>query len=164
MDYGQIILMDTPETTPAPAQPPVSAPATNQVHGEWQKASILKRFVAVLLDSLVLLPVNLVFGWVASSTDGLAPVQYLGSFVAIAYSVYFLSTSGATLGKKWMKIRVVKTNGQNLTVGDALLREVVGKFVSGLVLGLGYLWAIWDKNKQTWHDKIAGTYVVTQNT
>src|SRR5687767_3168523 len=120
------------------------------VSGEWQKASVLKRFVAVILDAIVLLPVNLVFGWVAASSE-LGMVQYLGSVASIIYSVYFLSTTGATLGKKWMGIRVVKTNGQNLTIGDALLREVVGKFVSGLVFGLGYLWAIWDKNKQGWH-------------
>jgi uncharacterized RDD family membrane protein YckC len=31
---------------------------------------------------------------------------------------------------------------------------------SGLVLLLGYLWAIWDANKQTWHDKAAGSFVV----
>lgn len=41
-----------------------------------------------------------------------------------------------------------------------LLREVIGKWVSGLVFGLGYFWAIWDKDGQTWHDKIAGTVVV----
>lgn len=41
-----------------------------------------------------------------------------------------------------------------------ILREVIGKFVSGLVLGIGFFWAIWDKDNQTWHDKIAGTVVV----
>ena len=40
------------------------------------------------------------------------------------------------------------------------MREVVGKFISGLVLNLGYLWVIWDGQKQGWHDKIADTYVV----
>jgi uncharacterized RDD family membrane protein YckC len=32
--------------------------------------------------------------------------------------------------------------------------------VSGAVIFIGYLWAFWDKNKQTWHDKVANTYVV----
>ncbi len=42
------------------------------------------------------------------------------------------------------------------------LREVISKFVSVLAFGLGYpwLWAVWDKNNQMWHDKIAGTVVV----
>jgi uncharacterized RDD family membrane protein YckC len=34
------------------------------------------------------------------------------------------------------------------------------KLVSGVALGLGYLWMLWDPNKQTWHDKVAKTYVV----
>lgn len=41
-----------------------------------------------------------------------------------------------------------------------ILRETIGKFLSGLVLGLGYFWAIWDKDSQAWHDKIAGTVVI----
>lgn len=41
-----------------------------------------------------------------------------------------------------------------------LLREWIAKYVSALVLYLGYLWAIFDKDRQSWHDKIAGTVVV----
>ena len=29
-----------------------------------------------------------------------------------------------------------------------------------LIGGLGFLWMVWDKNKQTWHDKAAGSYVI----
>ena len=41
-----------------------------------------------------------------------------------------------------------------------LLREIVGKTVSFLFFGLGFYWAIWDKDRQAWHDKIAGTLVL----
>lgn len=41
-----------------------------------------------------------------------------------------------------------------------ILRELIGKSVSSLFLGLGYFWAIWDKDGQAWHDKISGTVVV----
>jgi uncharacterized RDD family membrane protein YckC len=44
--------------------------------------------------------------------------------------------------------------------GKMFLREVVGRFLSGLFLGLGYLWALFDKNGQGFHDKLAGTVVV----
>ena len=44
--------------------------------------------------------------------------------------------------------------------GKMFLREIIGKFVSGLFLGLGYFWAIFDKNNQAWHDKLAGTVVI----
>ena len=42
----------------------------------------------------------------------------------------------------------------------AFVREVVGKFLSGLVLCLGYLWMLWDAERQCWHDKLVGTRVV----
>lgn len=140
---------------------PISSPTT-AVSGEWYKASVWKRFVAVLIDGLILLPVNLIFGVIAYQNKEMANIQYLGTLITWAYSVYFISKDGATLGKKAMKIRVVKTDGSGLTLWEAVLREVIGKFISSLLLGIGYLWAIWDKNKQGLHDKIAGTYVVTK--
>jgi len=44
--------------------------------------------------------------------------------------------------------------------GRMLLRETLGKIVSGLFLGLGYFWAVFDRDSQAWHDKIAGTVVL----
>ena len=44
--------------------------------------------------------------------------------------------------------------------GKMFVREVPGRFVSALVFGLGYFWAIIDRNGQAWHDRIAGTVVV----
>ena len=41
----------------------------------------------------------------------------------------------------------------------ALLRYV-GYIVSGIAIGLGFLWIIWDDKKQGWHDKIASTKVI----
>ena len=37
---------------------------------------------------------------------------------------------------------------------------VVMSIVSGAVILIGYLWAFWDKNKQTWHDKVVTSVVV----
>ena len=44
--------------------------------------------------------------------------------------------------------------------GKMFVREIVGRFISGDFNGLGYFWAIFDKNSQAWHDKIAGTVVL----
>jgi uncharacterized RDD family membrane protein YckC len=41
-----------------------------------------------------------------------------------------------------------------------VLRESFGKTLSGIFFGLGYLWALWDRDSQAWHDKIAGTLVI----
>jgi uncharacterized RDD family membrane protein YckC len=59
-----------------------------------------------------------------------------------------------------LRIQVVRTDGTPMTYGRAFLREVLGKFVSGIVLGIGYLVVAFDRDKQGWHDKIAKTYVI----
>lgn len=45
-------------------------------------------------------------------------------------------------------------------MGKAILRETVGKILSGMFFSLGYIWAAFDNRKQAWHDKIAGTCVI----
>ena len=46
---------------------------------------------------------------------------------------------------------------------QVLLREVIEKAISTLVLLIGYLWIFWDPKKGGWHDHIGGTYVVKRN-
>ena len=88
-----------------------------------------------------------------------------GTFVlaAIGYIVFLLLflAKGKTPGKAIMGIRVTdKRNGSLPGIGRMLLRETLGKIVSGFLFGLGYLWAIFDRDAQAWHDKIAGTVVL----
>jgi len=93
------------------------------------------------------------------------PVYNILSIVAflfgIAYPIYFIGKKGATPGKKLFKIKVVDIEKRE-TPGylKAFLRETVGKFISAIFFGIGYVWAFKDKDKQTWHDKIAGTVVI----
>ena len=71
----------------------------------------------------------------------------------------FLGTPGKLLlGCQVVDLR----SGRSLRLGQALLRYL-GYFVSALPLGLGFLWIIWDKRKQGFHDKIAGTVVVLED-
>jgi len=42
-------------------------------------------------------------------------------------------------------------------------RETIGKWVSGLLFCLSFLWLIWDKDTQGWHDKRASTVVIRAN-
>jgi uncharacterized RDD family membrane protein YckC len=53
----------------------------------------------------------------------------------------------------------VTADGAPVPVGMAFARAGM-KLVSCAALGLGYLWMLWDAEKQTWHDKVAKTYVV----
>ena len=89
-----------------------------------------------------------VFFWVV--------ILYLGQ---VFYFIYF-TAKGATLGKKVMGLKVIDESGNNISIGKAILREVIGKWISGAVFNLGYIWVAFDEKKQGWHDKIANTYVI----
>jgi uncharacterized RDD family membrane protein YckC len=90
-----------------------------------------------------------------------AAYQAISTLMSLAYFTYFEGgPSGQTIGKKVLGIRVYDfRQGGSIGYGRGLLRQI-GKYISGFVFGLGYLWMLWDKEKQTWHDKIAGSVVV----
>ena len=139
------------------------------------------RFFAVLIDGLVLFILGLIVGvfWglispppilsnYRSLADYYAAVDawqlgnsIVGLIVSSLYYIYFLTQrNGQTPGKSVMKIRIVKENGMPLTVWDALLRNVIGYFISGFFLLIGYFWILIDRKRQGWHDKLAGTVVI----
>lgn len=82
--------------------------------------------------------------------------------LALLYFVVPTGRSGQTLGKKICGIRVIRAAGDNNSVGfgRALLREIIGKWLSGLIFCLGYLMAAFHRQKQALHDLVAGTYVI----
>lgn len=77
----------------------------------------------------------------------------------LAYLIGFWTWKGTTVGGIICQLRVVKVDGQPLRFVDALVRGLSGIF-SLMVLGLGFLWILRDPERQAWHDRIAGTYVV----
>jgi uncharacterized RDD family membrane protein YckC len=80
--------------------------------------------------------------------------------VSIVYWGHYEGRRGATLGKKALGIEVVRADtGGPIGFGRAVGR-MFARLLSGQVLYLGYLWMLWDDNKQTWHDKIVGSIVV----
>jgi uncharacterized RDD family membrane protein YckC len=138
--------------------------------GQPVYASVGRRFVASLVDGLILglvfVPFSLVLGGYnySTQTSGSEASPFFTLFMTLvqwAYYVYFTGSKGQTLGKMALGIKVVRKDGvAPVGYGKGFMREIVGKLISSVVLALGYLWAIWDKEKQTWHDKIAGTIVV----
>ena len=80
--------------------------------------------------------------------------------VGTLYAVLFIGLKGQTPGKMALGIQVVDERGNIPGIGRAVLREIIGKFVSTLVVLLGFLWVGWDAHKRGWHDYIGGTYVI----
>ncbi|MFA5139780.1 MAG: RDD family protein [Elusimicrobiota bacterium] len=66
---------------------------------------------------------------------------------------------GATLGKRMFGLRVVGLEGDALTTGQAVMRAF-GYLLSTPLLNLGFLWSLFDSRSRTWHDLLAGTWVV----
>jgi uncharacterized RDD family membrane protein YckC len=100
-------------------------------------------------------------------TGILGPTEFViyGVYVAtIGYMILFTGLRGQTPGKMVMGLHVVRPGRPVPGIGPALARELLGRPLSLLSLGLGYASAGWDPRKQTWHDKLAGTCVIRTRT
>ena len=136
------------------------ASAVPAVAQTGEKIGFLTRTLAFIVDSILLGVVTGILTGVLFSGE-LDRGQGLSTIIGLAYYVYFWSSAGGgqTLGMKALGIKVVKTDGAPLSVTTAIIRYV-GLIVSFLCLFIGVIWVAFDANKQGWHDKIAGTYVV----
>ncbi|MFA7097254.1 MAG: RDD family protein [Gammaproteobacteria bacterium] len=142
------------KTTPAPAAPP------------YQTAGLLRRLGAILYDSLLLLALlSVATALVLPLTGGeaIAPGNPLYTsylfFVGFFFFAWFWIHGGQTLGMRAWRIRVQQRNGAPITWGQALLRFLVA-IASWLLLGAGFLWALFDKERMTWHDRYSQTVLV----
>ena len=81
--------------------------------------------------------------------------------ISCFYFTLFHGSTGQTIGKKMMGVKVVPSTGGMMNYRKAFIRYL-GYIISVIPFFLGFLWIAFDKNKQGWHDKIAGTYVVKQ--
>ena len=121
------------------------------------RASIGVRFVAALIDGFILFVVTLILRAVIGFGAGTA----VGVLIGIAYFAYFEGQpAGQTIGKKAMNIRVIDfTTGGSLDSSKALVRALVRQ-VSGIACAIGFIWALFNPERQTWHDLAATTVVV----
>ena len=142
---------------------------TNVVNPEIGRlASPGKRLGAYFLDLLVpLIALFLVFvvagAGASTGTEGGANLGGLLGFLLFgAYVIwaFVLFARGTTPGKKLLGLRVVKEDGRNAGFFTMLMREWIGKAISGLIFSLGFLWILFDRDNQGWHDKLMSTFVV----
>jgi len=97
------------------------------------------------------------------SPEGIGLVTLYCLVLGLLWSMYFVgftAACGQTPGKRIMNLHVINENGMPVDWGASTIRFWIGYPVSLLPLGLGFYWALVDKNNQAWHDKIAGTQVI----
>ena len=77
-----------------------------------------------------------------------------------AYFILLTYFTGSTLGKKLFQIRVVSAEERKLTFFEVAFRETIGRFLSALILSIGYIMIAVDKKKRGLHDILSDTNVV----
>jgi len=117
----------------------------------------------MLYEALLLLAVAFFAGslflFASGGRDATVGWQHhaLQAFIALVFAAYFLWSwlrGGQTLPMKSWKIRLVE-----VTPGKAVLRFLLALFL--LPTGLSLVWAVFDRDKQFLHDRLAGTRLVT---
>lgn len=140
----------------------------NNIATVWQR--ILSHFIDLFV---VFLPPLYFLNLVSNTSDVpmlLGRLSFSITFVIFVYPVvysafisFMISSFGGTLGKLLTGTKIVNPNGENISFLRAFFRNHIGYMVSGVFLWLGFIWVFVDKEKRTWHDQIADTFVVTTN-
>lgn len=86
-------------------------------------------------------------------------VMSLGILVFFAYPIILLQWNQRTLGMRLFALRLVGEKGDDARFW-AVAARVLAAIISALVIYIGYLWALFDKDNRTWHDIIARTCVI----
>lgn len=84
----------------------------------------------------------------------------LSQAIPAAIAVVFWVNWSATPGKMLVGARVADAHTGGRPTLQQCLERYFAYYISWLPLCLGFLWVIWDRHKQGWHDKLAGTVVV----
>ena len=129
-------------------------------------APLLARFAAMIYESLLVIAVVFVASFIIIPVVGdmHAPWQrHLFQFYIIgilfAYFAAFWLRSGQTLAMKTWRIRLVQLNGDTLTFKQAGLRFILA-WLGLLLAGIGFWWALFDRDRQFLHDRLAGTRLI----
>jgi len=161
----------TPYNVP-PAWTPPTQPLADL--GPRILAFLIDRFIfgAIIGVGYLLFIVIMLVGASSGTEEGQTAGSIIGilalfGVIAISLCLWLFNevylagkNNGQTIGKKLMKIRIVKEAGGNFGYMDAFLRNVVGYWISSLVCSLGFFWGLFDNRRQAWHDKIFHTLVV----
>lgn len=110
------------------------------------RAGFWRRTAAAILDLLLFAP--------------LLPLIHVGALaLMVVYFTLMWTWKGTTIGGIVLGLKLTRLDGRPVTLIVALVRSLAS-FLSAMALGLGFFWVGWDREKQAWHDKIAGTIVV----
>ncbi|MEH7461073.1 RDD family protein [Bacillus thuringiensis] len=125
-------------------------------------AGFWRRFGAIFLDVLVFVPPIVIFTLIGMSDEASETI------VGISQTLYLLIVpivwAGFTVGKKAVNIRIVRVDGQKITIWTTVKRYLLSGIIYGLMFGMGFIVSAFmialRKDKRSIHDLIAGTQVI----
>jgi uncharacterized RDD family membrane protein YckC len=125
----------------------------------YQFAGFWARFAAAFIDSMIFsVPLNIL---TRAAGDAAFLIQLVGFVAGVAYYAILEGSTGQTVGKMALSIRVVDQDTWQPGIGTGRgIGRYFARFLSALPFLLGYFWMLWDKDKQTFHDKLARTKVI----
>jgi uncharacterized RDD family membrane protein YckC len=128
--------------------------ATPAYAGFWM------RFLSLLIDGIIIGLVTIPFGTVRRTSGNFVvvvnPLRNVGGFVYAWLMIALVR--GQTLGMMLLGLQIKRPDGGPVDLGRSAARAAMS-YVSAIALGLGFLWALWDPEKRTWHDMVADTRV-----
>lgn len=124
------------------------------------------RFAAIIIDTIVVGVASGIVGAIAGAALAVSPdgtafvlIQLVSVLGAVLYEVAMIATYGATVGKMALGLKVIRAQGGSVGTGLSVGRYFA-KFISGVILLIGYLMAGWDPEKRALHDRICETRVI----
>jgi len=127
---------------------------------------LLSRFIDSLIYSMILLiplvkisTINVFTILLDNIYNYILFLLIIASFIFF-FEIFIISEFGGTLGKLLIGLRIQHENGKFLSLKDSFIRLTLGRAVSGIFFGLGYLWIFKNAKHQAWHDMVNETVVV----
>lgn len=150
-----------------------------------QYAGFTSRLIAYSIDTIIVIVGISVIWWLINTTLDLLSIQDVLEALGMTeelellfnsndefvlrgitlvvgvglYHVFFLTLANRTIGKSIMGLQVVPLKGGRIGIMRATLRYL-GYIVSIIPLFFGFIWILFSRSCQGWHDKVAGTCVV----
>jgi len=139
---------------------------------QGRTAGFITRLLAYVVDLAIVAGILVLGGWLAGLVDiifermNLDPnvdvatiYVFLIPLIIASYFVMFWALTGRTIGKWFMGLKVIGSNGRPPTIKQSIIR-LIGYGLSAIAFWVGYAWVIIDDERQGWHDHMAKTWVV----
>jgi uncharacterized RDD family membrane protein YckC len=128
---------------------------------------LVRRLAAIFYDALLLVALFMLAGYPYVALTGSVPLSGVARLglqlylllIAFAFFGWFWVHGGQTLGMRAWRLRLVSADGGPVSWKQAAIRFAAA-LLSWSCLGLGFFWALIDREKRAWHDRLSGTRLI----